>query len=114
MERQFQVTTQVQREGYVVFLAHTDVNCMGEVRMVHSQGSAYLDRLFVRDEYRRSGVGKELLFSAERWAQERRAKSILVVFSPDNRRDLYGLVDFFRRNNYQIHKELSAIKVLRD
>lgn len=113
MQSQFEIIPQCQRQDYASFIARVDDTCAGEVRITHTLGSAYLDRIHVLRGYRTSGIGLALLLSAEEWATSKGATSIVAVLSPDSPRDIYTLSSFFEKNGYTVSHLFSAMKVLR-
>ncbi|WP_020407048.1 GNAT family N-acetyltransferase [Hahella ganghwensis] len=45
----------------------------------------YIDSIYVKEEYRKSGVAKELLAAAEKWALRKGARSVCLDVSNTNR-----------------------------
>ena len=69
----------ISKSDAAVFLAENDANPIGfaqcQLRQDYVEGTAtspvgYLEGIFVREEYRRSGIAKSLLAACEAWATE--------------------------------------------
>ena len=65
-----------QGEEHIVGLVKVSVRQAPDVPIMVARRYATIDTLVVRREYRRLGVGRVLMQSAERWAQERGASQL--------------------------------------
>ena len=89
----YEIIQQSSHPDYASFIARVGDRCGGEARITYGgMGAAYLDRWIVYPEYHKLGIGENLLYAAENWAIAANAVSMLVVFSPDNPRELPLLI----------------------
>lgn len=98
----YEIIQQSSHPDYSSYIARVGDKCGGEARITYGgTGAAYLDRWIVYPEYRKCGIGRDLLSAAEDWAVSVNAVSILVVFSPDNPRELPLLIRALQKYGYQ-------------
>ncbi len=93
-------------EKAIIFLAKSEKVAIGfaqcQLRMDYVEGTesspvGYLEGIFVKEEYRRIGVAKQLLSACEKWAQSKGCKEFASDVELENNISL----NFHLRNGFQ-------------
>ena len=113
MSVNFEIDKCLKENGSIDFVAQCEDQAAGVLRMIYTTGCAYLDRIHVNPEFRSHTIGRTLLLTAENWACNEGAVSIVAVIAPDLEDDKLRLTLFFQRNGYEIDDGYIAKKELR-
>jgi GNAT superfamily N-acetyltransferase len=76
MEREDEALLVADRHGQVVGLAHICLRHEGPRELLQERAYGYLQSLMVQAQFRRHGIGRQLIHAAEVWVQEREATEI--------------------------------------
>ena len=91
-----------------IFLAFVNGDAVGFVRVSEREGCFWAEELYVKPTYRRMGIGKSLMKTAEQYVQEKGENYIYAMVSPQNRSALL----FLERLGYDILNTIELVKSL--
>ncbi|WP_214760940.1 GNAT family N-acetyltransferase [Exiguobacterium sp. s129] len=89
----------MSQDNRIVYVAMDVDECVGQIRLVKDWNRfAYIENIAVKMTYRKQGIGKMLLETAERWAKEKE----LIGLSLEAQNDNLIACRFYRKEGFQL------------
>lgn len=89
----------MSQDDRIVYVAMDADECVGQIRIVKDWNRfAYIENIAVRMTYRKQGIGRMLLETAERWAKEKE----LIGLSLEAQNDNLIACRFYEKEGFQL------------
>ncbi|MCT4787381.1 GNAT family N-acetyltransferase [Exiguobacterium aestuarii] len=89
----------MSQDNRIVYVAMDADECVGQIRIVKDWNRfAYIENIAVRMTYRKQGIGRMLLETAERWAKEKE----LIGLSLEAQNDNLIACRFYEKEGFQL------------